>query len=80
MFDLKTNFKRKYTSHSRPFCRAELETFDHLFKCTEGLQCPQPLKDVTLQTLANTNDTYNLKQITFLFLKCQKYRDAYEGS
>ena len=48
MFDLKTNFK-KYTSHSCPFCRAEPETFHYLFKCTDGLHCPQSLKDVTLQ-------------------------------
>ena len=48
MFHLKTNFNRKYTSHSCPFCRAEPETFDHLFKCIDGLHCPQPLKDVTL--------------------------------
>ena len=65
MFDLKTNFKRKYTSHSCPFCGAEPETFDHMFKCTDGLHCPQSLKDVTLQNLANTNDVDKLKQIGF---------------
>ena len=51
MFELKTNFKKKYTSYSCPFCRAEPETFDHLFKCTDGLRCPHSLKDVTLQIL-----------------------------
>ena len=63
MSDLKTNFKSKYTSHSCPFCRAEPETFDHpfdhLFKCIDVLHCPQSLKDVTLQNLANKNDIDN---------------------
>ena len=44
--DLKTNFKKKYTSHSCPFCRAEPKTFDLLFKCTDTIHCPQSLKDV----------------------------------
>ena len=56
MFDFKTNFKRKYTSHSCLFCGAEPETFDHLFTCTDVLHCSQCLKDVTLQNLANAND------------------------
>ena len=79
MFDLKTNFKRKYTSYSCPFCGAEPETFDHLFKCIDGLYCPQSLKHVTLQNLANTNDIDRLKQIGCFLLKYQKYRDVYEG-
>ena len=61
LFDLKTNFKRKYTSYSCPLCRAELEIFDHLFKCTDGLYCPQLSKDVTLQNLANTNRMFSPK-------------------
>ena len=80
MFDLKTNFKKKYTSHSCPVCRAELEAFDHLFKCTDGLHCPQSLKDVTLQNLANTNDIDNLKQMGFFLRKYQIYRDDHERS
>ena len=78
MFDLKTNFKRKYTSYSCPFCRAEPETFDQLFKCTDGIHCPQSLKHVTLQNLANTNDIDRLKQIGCFLLKYQKYRDVYD--
>ena len=79
MLDLKTSFKRKYTSYSCPFCRAKPETFDHLFKFTDGLHCPQSLKHVTLQNLANTNDIDRLKQIGCFLLKYQKYRDVYEG-
>ena len=79
MFDLKINFKIKYTSYSCPFCGAEPETFDHLFKCIDGLHCPQSLKHVTLQNLANTNDIDRLKQIGCFLLKYQKYRDVYEG-
>ena len=71
MFDLKTNFKRKYTFHSCLFGRAEPDTFDHSFKCTDGLHCPQSLKDIPLQNLANTNDIGNLKQIAFFLLKYQ---------
>ena len=51
MFDLKSNFKRKYKSH--------------LFKGTDGLHCPQSLKDIALPDLTNTNDTANLTQIGF---------------
>ena len=80
IFNLKTNFRRKYTSYRRPFCGAEAETFDHLFKCTDGLHYPQSLKDVTLQNLANANDIGKLKQTGCFFLKYQKYRDVYEGS
>ena len=61
--------KRKNTSHSCPFCRAEPETFKHLFKCTDGFHCPQSLKDVTLQNLANTNDIDNLKQSIEMCMK-----------
>ena len=77
MFDLKTNSKRKYRSHSCPFCRVEPETLGYLFKCTDGLHCPQ---DVALQHFTNTNDIDNLKQIGFFHLKYQKFRDVYEGS
>ena len=80
MFDLKTNFKRKYTSYGCPFCRVEPETFDYLFKCTDGLHCLQSSRNVTLQNLANTNDIDKLKQIGCFLLKYQKYRDVYEGS
>ena len=80
MFDLKTNFKRKNTFHRCPFCRTEPETFDHLFKCADGLHCPQSLKGITLQNLANTNDIDKLEQTGFFLLKYQKYRDVYEGS
>ena len=79
MFDLKTSLKRKYTSYSCPFCGAEPETFDHLFKCTNGIHCPQSLKHVTLQNLANTNDIDRLKQIGCFLLKYQMYRNVYEG-
>ena len=65
MFDLKTNFKRKYTFYGCPFCTAEPETFEYLFKCTSGLHCPQSLMDVTLQNLAKTNDSDELKQMGF---------------
>ena len=75
-FDLKTNFKMKYTSYSCPFCRAEPETFDYLFKYTDGLHCPQSLKDVILQNLGNTNDIDRLKQIGCFLLKYRKYRDV----
>ena len=68
--------------NSSPFHRhrgAEPETFDHLFRCIDGLYCPQSLKRVTLQNLANTNDIDKLKQIGCFLLKYQKYRDVYEG-
>ena len=81
MFDLKTNFKRKYTSNSCPFCRAEPETFDHLFKCTSRWASMSTIFKVyiTLQNLANTNDIDRLKQIGCFLLKFQKYRDVYAG-
>ena len=77
MFDLKTNFKREYKSHGCLFCRAEPETLEHLFKGTDGLYCPQSLKDTALPNLKNINDTDNLKQTGF-FSKNTKYRGVYE--
>ena len=40
MFDIKVNYKNKYSSDlSCLFCKMETETFDHLFECISGLYC-----------------------------------------
>ena len=78
-FDLKTNFKKKYTCY-RAAHFVELNQ-KPLILCPSVLMdfTVQSLKDVTLQNLANTNDIDNLKKKLFFFiLKYQKYRDVYE--
>ena len=38
MFDIKSNYKRKYRSVlTDPFCMVQDETFDHLFACQHGI-------------------------------------------
>ena len=80
IFDLKSNFKRSTHLIAAHFVELNQKTFDHLFKCTDGLYCPQSLKDVTLQNLADTNGTDILKQIGLFLQKSQKYSDVYKGS
>ena len=41
MFEVKTNFKKKYNyKFNFPFCIDETETFDHIFQCPDGVLCP----------------------------------------
>ena len=41
MFDIKSNYKRKYRSVlTCPFCMVQDETFDHLFACPHGIAVP----------------------------------------
>ena len=49
MFDIKVNYKNKYsTDLSCTFCKMETETFYHLFECILGLYCPSNFKKYTV--------------------------------
>ena len=45
MLDIKINYRRKYKNGLHcPFCSEYDETFEHIFKCNEGLRVPKQLK------------------------------------
>ena len=48
MYDIKTNFTEKYEGNTLcPFCRRDAESFEHIFKCQDGLICPLNRHDIT---------------------------------
>ena len=51
MFDIKSNYKRKYRSVlTCPFCMVQDETFDYLFACPHGIVVPNILQGVTFNS------------------------------
>ena len=48
MFDIKSNYKRKYRSVLIcPFCMVQDETFDHLFACPHGIVVSRTIQKCT---------------------------------
>ena len=76
MFDIKVNYKNKYsTDLSCPFCKMETETFDHLFECISGLYCPSNLRSIQFSNFCNEASVKNVRRIAKFLLKYSKYRE-----
>ena len=76
MFDIKVNYKNKYsTDLSCPFCKMETETFDHLFECISGLYCPSNLRSIQFSNFCNEASVENVRRIAKFLLKYSKYRE-----
>ena len=47
MFDIKVNYKNKYSNDLNcPLRKMGTETFDHLFECISGLYCPISIRNI----------------------------------
>ena len=76
MFEVKINFKKKYNYKLNcPFCTDETEIFDHIFKCPDGVFCPQPIRSMTLEELSREEDNDILNITGIFLLKYAKYRE-----
>ena len=70
ILDLKINFKKKYAQDLlRPFCRHDLETFEHVFSCNVGLWCNNSLRGMTLTSLSNEASIQPLRNIAQFLTK-----------
>ena len=76
IFDIKVNYKNKYSTDLRcPFCKMETETFDHLFECISGLCCPSNLRSTQFSNFCNEASVKNVRRIAKFLLKYSKYRE-----
>ena len=76
MFDIKVNYKNKYsTDISCHFCKMETKTFDHLFECISGLYCPSNLRSIQFSNFCNEDSVENVRRIAKFLLKYSKYRE-----
>ena len=77
MFEVKINFKIKYNYKLNcPFCIDETDTFDHIFQCSNGVLCPQPLRSMTLEKLSREEDNDILSITGGFLLKYAKYGEV----
>ena len=76
MFDIKVNYKNKYsTDLSCPFCKMETEAFGHFFECISGLYCPSNLRSIQFSNFCNEASVENVRRIAKFLLKYSKYRE-----
>ena len=77
MYDIKTNFTEKYEGNTFcPFCRRNAESFEHIFKCQDGLICPLNTYDITLESFVDFSDTRFLKRVSKYLIKYEKFREV----
>ena len=75
MFDMKSNYKRKYRSVlTCPFCMVQDETFDNLFACPNGIVVPNILQGATFNSFSSTD----LNFIESLGKFLQRYQQYHE--
>ena len=75
MYGFKANFKEKYENSTFcPFCRRDAESFEHIFKCEDGLICPLNRHCITLESFAEFTDVWVLKRIGKYLIKYEKFR------
>ena len=68
MFDIKVNYKNKYSNDlSCPFRKMETETFHHLFECISGLYCPSSLRNIQFSNFFNEVSLENVRGIAKYF-------------
>ena len=76
MYDIKTNFTEKYEGNTLcPFCRRDAESFEHIFKCQDGLICHLNRHDITLESFVDFTDTRFLKRVGKYLIKYEKFRE-----
>ena len=77
MYDIKTNFTEKYVGNTFcPFCRRNAESFEHIFKCQDGLICPLNTYDITLKSSIDFSDARFFKRVGMYFIKYEKFREV----
>ena len=75
MFDIKSNYKRKYRSVlTCPFCMVQDETFDHLFACPHGIVVPNILQGVTFNSFSSTDFNF-IESLGKFLQRYQQYRE-----
>ena len=75
MFDIKSNYKKKYRSVlTCPFCMVQDETFDHLFTCQHGIVVPNILQGVTLASFSSL-DLKFIESLGKFLQRYQQYRE-----
>ena len=75
MYNIKANFKEKYEGDTFcPFCRRDAESFEHTFKCHDGMLCPLNTHDITLESFSEFTEARFLKRVGKYFLKYEKFR------
>ena len=73
MFDIKVNYKNKYsTDLSCPFCKMETETFDHLSECISGFYCSSNVRNLQFSNFCNEASVENVRGISKFLLKYSK--------
>ena len=77
MYDIKANFKEKYKNNTFcPFCRRDAESFEHIFKCQDGLICALNRHGITLESFAEFTDVTVFKRIGKYLIKYEKFREV----
>ena len=75
MFDIKSNYKKKYRSVlTCPFCIVQDETFDHLFTCQHGIVVPNILQGVTFNSFSSTDVNF-VESLGKFLQRYQQYRE-----
>ena len=77
MYDIKTNFTEKYEGNTFcSFCRRDAESFEHIFKCQDGLICSLNKHNTTLESFVDFSDTRLLKRVGKYLIKYEKFREV----
>ena len=70
------NCKKKYEHNLNcPFCNVELEHFDHIFICPDGIYAPKSILSIKLEALGTRSDIHLLSSVGKFLLKHKKYRE-----
>ena len=79
MFDIKVNYKNKYSNDLNcPFCKMETEiTFDHLFECISELYCPSSLRNIQFSNFCNEASVENMSEGLQNFFKVLRTQGRY---
>ena len=75
MFNIKSNYKKKYRSVlTCPFRMVQDETFDHLFTCQHGIVVPNILQGVTFNLFSSTDLNF-IESLGKFLQRYQQYRE-----
>ena len=75
MFDIKCNFKKKYSFNlSCPFCKAHDEDFKHIVTCEEGMKFPARLNIRNLLEASQKLHPKQVKKLATFFYRYQEIR------
>ena len=75
MFDIKCNFKKKYSFNlSCPFCKSHDEDFKHIVTCEEGMKFPARLNIRNLLEASQKLHPKQVKKLATFFYRYQEIR------